>query len=270
MKAPACLALVLVLVSSLTHAGHNSARRVRAFARLPDWTGLWETESSKAITHASGSIESSSGEASLVEFLRYFKLTAPPPYNPEWEQRYQAAMSDTAAAAAFANSFKGCGTGANPSVKSFPYVMDAPMVFQVVVTPEETLFVFDHGEVRHIYTDHRNHPSKEDLWPTPLGDSVGHWEGETLVIDTVARAPGPFTIMPVTLSEQAHFIERIRRADQATLEDQLTIEDPLRFTRPWLVTLRYSHVTDLNRFIPYECEADRNPIVDGKVIIAPQ
>jgi hypothetical protein len=55
----------------------------------------------------------------------------------------------------------------------------------------------------------------------------------------------------------------------ATLEDQLTIEDPVRFSHPWIVLLRFSRVLDLTRFIPYECEADRNPIENGKLTIKP-
>ncbi len=93
------------------------------------------------------------------------------------------------------------------------------MVFQVVVTPEETLFVMDHGEVRHIYTDRRAHPVGDDLWPTPLGDSVGHWAGQTLVIDTVARTAGPISMFSpaAELGEQAHFIERVHQIDGNTL-----------------------------------------------------
>jgi len=119
------------------------------------------------------------------------------------------------------------------------------MIFQVVVTPEETLFVMDHGEVRHIYTGRQGQPGKDDLWPTSLGDSIGHWESLTLVIDTVARTPGPISMFaPVAeLSEQAHFTERVRRIDKNTLEDQLIIEDPARFVRPWTVTLRYNQRT---------------------------
>jgi hypothetical protein len=106
-------------------------------------------------------------------------------------------------------------------------------------------------------------------WPTPMGDSIGRWEGETLVIDTVAQVPGSLGVGPNALSDQAHFTERVHRIDKNTLENQLTIEDPLQFTRPWQVTIRYSLVTDTNRIIPWSCEHDRNPIVDGKVTIAP-
>ena len=71
------------------------------------------------------------------------------------------------------------------------------------------------------------------------------------------------------LSEQAHFTERVRQVDKNTLEDQLTIEDPVRFRQPWIVTLRYTRVADLTRLIPYDCEADRNPVDDGKLTITP-
>ena len=108
--------------------------------------------------------------------------------------------------------------------------MEAPWMFEVAVLPEETLLIFENGQVRHLYTDGRAHPSNDDLWPTPLGDSIGHWEGDTLVVDTVARlsseplAPRAWVSM---LSDRAHFTERLRLLDEDDVEDQLTIEDPI-------------------------------------------
>ena len=260
MRSLTLLAASLVLAVSAAHADPSSAKRVRAFARLPNWTGLWETEASRVITNPAGR----SGSFSRGN------LGGHPPYNAEWEQKYQAALSSPAAAQQ-ANTFKGCGEGSPQYMRSFPNIMEAPMVFQVVVTPEETLFVMDHGEIRHIYTDGRRHPDKDDLWPTLLGDSIGHWQGRTLVIDTIARIAGPVSIFGTgAVSEQAHFTERVRRLDANTLEDELTIDDPQRFVRPWTMKIHYSRVPDLNRLIPYECEADRNPIVNGNLTIAPR
>ena len=70
---------------------------------------------------------------------------------------------------------------------SFGYpalMIESPLMFEILPTPKETALIFSSREIRHVYTDGREHPGKEDLWPTPWGDSIGHWEGDTLVIDT--------------------------------------------------------------------------------------
>jgi hypothetical protein len=197
-----------------------------------------------------------------VAVAQHVKLLGKPPYNVEWEKIYE---SEAAAAYAAVPAIKDCTSG------GFPMAMESPNVFEVVVTPEETLFVFDTGDVRHIYTDGRSHPQPRDLWPTRMGDSIGHWEGATLVIDTVARTPGPITsLLPLAgLSERAHFTERVRRTGHDALEDLMTIDDPERFAHPWVLTFRYSRVTDSERMITVDCANDRNPVVDGKLTIAP-
>lgn len=256
--------LAAVVAGSPAHGERNSHRRVQSFAKLPDWSGLWETASSKIITNPAG--DGGPGFAKAIQLWG----TVHPPFKPDIDAQYQAGLRDAGASIAFANRFKGCGAGAVDLEKTFPFVMDSPMVFEVTVTPEQTLMTFDHGEIRYIYTDGRRHPAQDDLWPTPMGDSVGRWQGDTLIIDTVARTPGPFLLgTPIGLSEQAHFVERIRMIDRDTLEDRLTIEDPQRLATPWNLTLRFTRATDLDRMIPYDCEADRNPIVDGKLVIQP-
>ena len=90
------------------------------------------------------------------------------------------------------------------------------------------------------------------------------------MIDTIARTAGPISMFgPAELREQAHFKERVRRIDTNTLEDELTIGDPASPVRHWTITLRYERVQDLDRFILYDCDADRNPVENGKLIIAP-
>jgi hypothetical protein len=134
------------------------------------------------------------------------------------------------------------------------------------------VFLYEDGNVRHIYTDGRKHPTKDDLWPTERGDSNGHWEGTTLVIDTIAVTPGPilpFSFFPsADLSEQAHFTERVRLVEPNTLQDDLTIDDPLHFVHPWQLSIQWKRI-DLDRMLPMDCENDRNPVVNGKMTIAP-
>ncbi len=255
---PRNAAAILWLTSSaaLGAAPTNDAR-VAQFKRLPNWTGLWVTAHWQV--GLSGRV--AGGEQELRKNLQLLKA---PPYNTEWNGRYQAGMQDQAMMEARTATLRAC-------TRSFPALMEAPWQFQIAALPEETLLVFENGQVRHVYTDGRRHPSGDDIWPTPLGDSNGHWEGDTLVVDTVARdaseplAPRAWVSM---LSDGAHFTERLRLVDANTLEDQLRIDDPVAFTHPWDITLRYSRVTEMNRMIPMNCvDNDRNPVVDGRTII---
>ena len=104
---------------------------------------------------------------------------------------------------------------------------------EIVQTPGRVLMLFEFSHfIRQIYTDGRKHNT--DLGPTWMGDSIGHWDGDTLVVDTIGfndktwldRAGHPH-------STDLHLVERIRRVDQTTLEDDLTIEDPKAYTKPW-------------------------------------
>jgi hypothetical protein len=154
MKRPILLAAVLLGAMACTPPGDSA--RVRAFAALPDWTGYWQTPWAQKTATVSGR----SGVGDFREFLLSLPtLGRPPALLPEWAARYDAALADTATRRAEFTNFKGCGSGAVRMEETFPFVFEAPMVFQIVVTPEETFFVFDHGQVRHVYTDGRQPPA---------------------------------------------------------------------------------------------------------------
>jgi hypothetical protein len=254
----ACAALCLAAFAPADWAGPNSPTRVRAFASLPDWSGIWL--SAAWPLDVSGRVPG--GEAQLRETLQ---LLRPPPYNPVWKAKYEAGLNNAAALAARTAAFKVCG-------RSFPALMEGPWMFQVVVLPEETLLIFENGQVRHVYTDGRDHPPAEELWPTQLGDSVGRWRGDTLIIDTIARNPqeplAPRAWLSM-LSDRAHFTEELRMINKDQLEVQLTIDDPIALANPWHIQLSFKRVAEMNRMVAYDCtENDRNPLVDGKLIIA--
>ena len=87
-------------------------------------------------------------------------------------------------------------------------------------------------ETRHIYTDGRKFPPEDELWPTLLGRSIGHWEqtkeGQTLVVETISVRTGIWAdLTPAMLSGQEKLLERIRQVDANTIEDQMTITDPV-------------------------------------------
>lgn len=244
---------------------------------LPDWSGLWEIEATRP--DATGGFEHS-----LEEVVKGMQAWGPPPYAAEIGPMVEKAV------ALQEKQFKDGAPAVSPMgacAFGFPQIMLAsPLMFEVLVSPKETALVFSGREVRSIYTDGRPHSAKEDLWPTFWGESVGHWERQTLVIDTIAvesaLAPGQ-PVIPVVamgdkgtnghaialLSRQAHFVERIRMVD-GRLEDQMTITDPALLTGPWRVSRTYARVTGINRLVHEDCSGlNRNPVVDGKLTLAP-
>lgn len=111
--------------------------------------------------------------------------------------------------------------------------------FEIVDAPDlKSIFILDIAgphSWRVIYMDGRPHPTGDDLRPTYLGHSVGHWEGDTLVVDTVGFNEKQWVAGSYPTTEQLHMIERISRPDLKTLAYEMTIDDPGAYTKPWSV-----------------------------------
>ncbi len=114
-----------------------------------------------------------------------------------------------------------------------------PPGFEIVDVPEQkSIFILDIAgphSWRVIYMDGRPHPQGEDVRPTFLGHSVGHWEGDTLVIDTVGFNEKQWAAGAFPNTAQLHLIERISRPNLRTLSYEATIDDPGAYTKPWTV-----------------------------------
>jgi len=95
------------------------------------------------------------------------------------------------------------------------------------------IYEFDHT-IRQIWTDGRKHPDQVDL--TWSGNSVGTWDGDTLVVDTVGLRNEFWLFGGYVASTKLHIIERYRRLDNDTLQIQFTFDDPKAFTKPWTRT----------------------------------
>jgi hypothetical protein len=108
-----------------------------------------------------------------------------------------------------------------------------PLLWKIVQTPALLVMLFeDLPGVRQIYLDGRPHP--QDPNPTWMGHSVGKWEGDTLVVDTVGFNDKSW-LDSYPHTESLHVIERYRRTDLAHLDVQITMEDPGTFVKPWVV-----------------------------------
>jgi hypothetical protein len=114
-----------------------------------------------------------------------------------------------------------------------PRILFFPLPFELVMTPERVFMFFEREHAwRQIWTDGRDHP--KDVEPTWMGDSVGKWDGDTFVVDSIGfndRAWLDFYGHP--RSEQLHLVERYRRVDHDTLQLNFTVEDPMAYTKTW-------------------------------------
>jgi hypothetical protein len=121
------------------------------------------------------------------------------------------------------------------------------------LTDEQRLYIFDIGgphTFRTVYMDGRSHPA--DVIPSYYGHSVGWWEGDTLVIDTVGynerfwmdRRGVPHT-------DKLHTIERFTRNDYNAIRYEYTVDDPGAYTAPWKGTfnLRWEPGTELFEYV---------------------
>jgi hypothetical protein len=156
-----------------------------------------------------------------------------PPLQPWAEALYQQRIAASESGSPFLPPSAECLPLGVPMM-----MMAANMPIQVMVSPRQVTLLF---EEQHTFRAIRiNQPHLPDPDPGWFGDSVGHWEGDTLVIDTIGftdRTTLDFTGMPH--SEDMHVIEHMRRVDARTLEDLITIEDPKTFLRPWTTRMRY-------------------------------
>ena len=144
-----------------------------------------------------------------------------------------------------------------------PRVMNSPYPIQIIQIPGETVIVHEVAHnIRHIYMD-KPHPPV--LTPGFMGDSTGHWEGDTLVIDTTGFNDRTWIDeVGVIHGRQLHVIERIRKIEGGlALENLVRIEDPEFFTEPWYARITYAWRPDL-RLTEYICEENnRNMPVSG-------
>lgn len=219
---------------------------------VPDWSGVWSMQGGTIFDRATAEPKNAAaGVAGARER---------PPYNAAWEAKYLANI-ERIKQDRFPDPLTSCG-----SPIGFPRILNAPDGYEFVVTPKQTWVLTENGpNVMRIYTDGRQHWTPEELWPTYTGDSVGHWEGDTLVFSTVGLRGEAGTIVDrtgIVISNQATGLTRMRKVDDNTIEAQITITDPVAFTRPWSVTKRFKRIPGADiRIMDYACaENNRNPV----------
>ena len=136
------------------------------------------------------------------------------------------------------------------------------------------IYIFETGgahSFRTIYMGGRSHPA--DLTPSDRGDSIGHWEGDTLVVDTVGFSERVWIDnLGVPTTERLHTIEKFTRTDFNTIKYQITVDDPGAYTAPWTsgFYMRWTGGAESFEFVCQDNNQAPGLIVgDGTYIITP-
>lgn len=189
--------------------------------------------------------------------------TAPPPatpivLKPDYAKAYEARR------AADAEATKRGEPPATPAVLCLPYGM--PRMMTVASYPIEilqtqgqiTIVTEAFSEVRRVYLDQPQLPIDE-VPPGYYGHSVGRWEGDTLVIDTVGIKESVPSYNMLPHSDRMRITERIRLVAPDVLHDQVTIEDPVVLEKPFTYTLGYRRLPGY-KMVEFVCENNREYI----------
>jgi hypothetical protein len=139
-----------------------------------------------------------------------------------------------------------------PGVPRINY-LDFP--FQIYQTNDHVAITYEWTQVyRVIYTDGSKHIQGIEFW---MGDSRGHWEGDTLVVEVTDHNDKTWFDMAGDFhSDELRVVERYTRTDPDTIRYEATIEDPKVFTRPWKIVVPLHREKDTPRLLEYQCQAE--------------
>lgn len=128
---------------------------------------------------------------------------------------------------------------------------------EFIQRPEQLTIINENlHEVRRIFLDGRKQP--EDPDPTFSGHSIGRWNADTLVADTIAIRSHALDSTGLWISDDARLTERISMVNRNTLKHEMTIIDPVALTKPWVVHRYYSRLPPDEAIEEYVCENNRN------------
>jgi hypothetical protein len=242
MRSGIAVALLGVMASTLASAAGSAKADLpgnswSSIAKLPDWSGVWELD-----------WERPGGLAAARAGM--------PKLTPEYEARLEKYRADQKKGENQQTNTANCDPPGMPQIMTQPY----PMEF--LFTPGKvTVAIEAYSQMRRIYVDGR--PHAEDPDPTYQGDSIGHWEGDTLVVDTIGFIPNSWIAPGVAHSDQMRIEERIRRVKPDTMEIRTTINDPKALAEPWTVTRTYKRHADW-QLKEYVCAQNNRDSADSE------
>jgi hypothetical protein len=208
-----------------------TAEDFAALAELPDFSGVWERGGGGGFGGGGGST-----------------LSPTPEY---------AALRDATRTGAPG----GGGQMANCLPPGMPGIMSQPYPMEFLMTPGKVTIVIEaFTQVRHIFTDGRELPEFPD--PGFFGTSIGRWDGDTLVVESVGFNDFVTIGGGLPHSDQMKITERIRLDDNDRMQIETTITDPLALTEPYVTNATFTRHRDWT-IAEYVCEENNRNFVDA-------
>jgi hypothetical protein len=247
MSAAAWVAAATVLAGAAGFAAGADAQTAadRGAAVAPDITGAWERV----------------GPGALASGADGTDVRTPPPVPPpplkaaflgEWKARQQAAREATAKGQPIGINWVNCLPDGMPGMMQGPFPMEVLQTRDQVTIIQESF-----TQVRRILL---NRPPKknDEVDPSFYGHSVGRWNGDTLVVETVGIKED-VRYQNVPHSSTMRITERIRLVQPNLLWDEITVEDPETLEKPWTFTFAYRRMPNYT-LLEYICEDNREYI----------
>jgi hypothetical protein len=226
--------LVASAVGFATGTPPTQAEDWAAIGKLPDFSGVWE-----------------------LVFARGGPPPEAPAFTPEYTAKVKAYQAEQAKGGNQDNETANCLPPGMPQIMNQPY----PMEF--LFTPGKITVVIEaYSQMRRIFTDGRKHPDDPDL--TFNGHSIGHWEGDALVVDTVGFvADTPLGQGGMHHSDKMHIEERFHLTGPDKMEIRTTISDPVALTKPWTSTKTLARHRNWD-IAEYVCEQNNRNFVNDE------
>jgi hypothetical protein len=237
-----------------------SARTPRAADGKPDLSGLWQTDAAppEMLERLIPGATNGAGEEPLSQYFINILSDFKPDEAP---LRPDAAALFQQRSKAFSNE----SPLAHCLPEGMPLVEMAPAPYKIIQTRGMTVMLYERDTTfRQVYTDGRKLP--DDPQPSWLGYSVGKWDGDSLVVDTIGlNDRGWLDARGHTHSEALHLTERFHRLDFGHMEVRLTIDDPQTYTRPFTIQLKQRLQADSDLLESFCAENEKDSRhTDGK------
>ncbi len=158
--------------------------------------------------------------------------TIPQPLQPKYQAKKDGLIKDRAAGKQVFTSDAQC------IPMGMPRQMDGN--FEIIARPT-SLGILTGGsslQIRNVWLDGRKHTPEDDLFESFSGESIGHWDGDTLVIDTIGLRPTNEVLYGVQ-GHHLHVVERLHKIGPDALQIDFVVEDPVVFTKPWTYSFTY-------------------------------